>query len=73
MPELPEVETTLRGIAPHIQNQTIAHATHRAPVQIALDGACRFIGAVAGGKRARMCALCQLINQRSPENLSSRV
>lgn len=27
MPELPEVETTLRGIAPHIQNQTIAHAT----------------------------------------------
>lgn len=31
MPELPEVETTLRGIAPHIQNQTIAHATVRQP------------------------------------------
>ena len=29
MPELPEVETALRGIAPHIQNQTIAHATVR--------------------------------------------
>ncbi len=29
MPELPEVETTLRGIAPHIQNQTIAYATVR--------------------------------------------
>ena len=27
MPELPEVETTLRGIAPYIQNQTITHAT----------------------------------------------
>ena len=31
MPELPEVETTLRGIAPHIQNQTIAYATVRQP------------------------------------------
>ena len=31
MPELPEVETTLRGIAPHIQNQTIARATVRQP------------------------------------------
>lgn len=31
MPELPEVETTLRGIAPHIQNQTIAHAIVRQP------------------------------------------
>ena len=29
MPELPEVETTLRGIAPHMQNQTIAHVIVR--------------------------------------------
>lgn len=31
MPELPEVETTLRGIAPHIVNKTIAHVTIRQP------------------------------------------
>ena len=29
MPELPEVETTLRGIAPHIQNQTITQTIVR--------------------------------------------
>ncbi|MFV2029001.1 bifunctional DNA-formamidopyrimidine glycosylase/DNA-(apurinic or apyrimidinic site) lyase [Neisseria sp. S1] len=29
MPELPEVETTLRGISPHINNQTVAAATIR--------------------------------------------
>ena len=27
MPELPEVETTLRGIAPHILNQTVSAVT----------------------------------------------
>ena len=31
MPELPEVETTLRGIAPHILNQTISAVTVRQP------------------------------------------
>ena len=31
IPELTEIETTLRGIAPHIQNQTIANATVRQP------------------------------------------
>ena len=31
MPELPEVETTLRGIAPHIINQTISAVTIRQP------------------------------------------
>ncbi len=29
MPELPEVETTLRGITPHIINQTISTITIR--------------------------------------------
>ena len=31
MPELPEVETTLRGIAPHIINQTVCAITVRQP------------------------------------------
>lgn len=31
MPELPEVETTLRGIAPHIHNQTVVTAVVRQP------------------------------------------
>ena len=31
MPELPEVETTLRGIAPHIINQTVSAVTIRQP------------------------------------------
>lgn len=31
MPELPEVETTLRGIAPHINGQTVASVTVRQP------------------------------------------
>ena len=31
MPELPEVETTLRGIAPHFEGQTLAHVQVRAP------------------------------------------
>ena len=31
MPELPEVETTLRGIAPHIINQTVCAVTVRQP------------------------------------------
>lgn len=31
MPELPEVETTLRGIAPHIDGKTVAAATVRQP------------------------------------------
>lgn len=31
MPELPEVETTLRGIAPHILNQTVSAVTVREP------------------------------------------
>ncbi|MBF0803613.1 MULTISPECIES: bifunctional DNA-formamidopyrimidine glycosylase/DNA-(apurinic or apyrimidinic site) lyase [unclassified Neisseria] len=31
MPELPEVETTLRGIAPHINGQTVASAAVRQP------------------------------------------
>ena len=31
MPELPEVETTLRGIAPHILNQTVSAVTVRQP------------------------------------------
>ena len=31
MHEFPEVEAVLCGIAPHIQNQTIAHATVRQP------------------------------------------
>ena len=31
MPELPEVETTLRGIAPHILNQTVCTVTVRQP------------------------------------------
>ena len=31
MPELPEVETTLRGIAPHILNQTVSAITVREP------------------------------------------
>lgn len=31
MPELPEVETTLRGIAPHMQNQTVAQVIVRDP------------------------------------------
>jgi formamidopyrimidine-DNA glycosylase len=31
MPELPEVETTLRGIAPHIENQTVHHLIIRQP------------------------------------------
>ena len=31
MPELPEVETTLRSIAPHILNQTISAVTIRQP------------------------------------------
>ena len=29
MPELPEVETTLRGIAPHILRQTVSAVTVR--------------------------------------------
>ena len=29
MPELPEVETTLRGIAPHISGKTIVRTTVR--------------------------------------------
>jgi len=29
MPELPEVETTLRGISPHIKNQTVSQVTIR--------------------------------------------
>lgn len=31
MPELPEVETTLRGIKPHLHKQSIAHVTVREP------------------------------------------
>ena len=31
MPELPEVETTMRGIAPHISAQTIAKIIVRQP------------------------------------------
>ena len=31
MPELPEVETTLRGIAPHILRQTVCAVTVRQP------------------------------------------
>lgn len=31
MPELPEVETTLRGIAPHILRQTVSAVTIRQP------------------------------------------
>ncbi|KES12131.1 Formamidopyrimidine-DNA glycosylase, partial [Snodgrassella alvi SCGC AB-598-O11] len=31
MPELPEVETTLRGIAPFIVNQTISRVEVRQP------------------------------------------
>ena len=31
MPELPEVETTLRGIAPHIINQTVSAVTVSQP------------------------------------------
>ena len=31
MPELPEVETTLCGIAPHILNQTVSAVTIRQP------------------------------------------
>jgi len=31
MPELPEVETTLRGISPHIKNQTVSHVIIRFP------------------------------------------
>ncbi|MDO5356062.1 MAG: bifunctional DNA-formamidopyrimidine glycosylase/DNA-(apurinic or apyrimidinic site) lyase [Conchiformibius sp.] len=31
MPELPEVETTLRGISPHISNQTVARVLIRQP------------------------------------------
>lgn len=31
MPELPEVETTLRGIAPHLLNQTTSAVTVRQP------------------------------------------
>lgn len=31
MPELPEVETTLRGIAPHIKGKSIAHTEIRQP------------------------------------------
>ena len=31
MPELPEVETTLRGIAPHILNQKITQVIVRQP------------------------------------------
>ena len=43
MPELPEVETTLRGIAPHITGKTIVRTTVRQaklrhPVPPDLDG-----------------------------------
>nr|MBP6393924.1 DNA-formamidopyrimidine glycosylase [Neisseria sp.] len=31
MPELPEVETTLRGISPHIHGQTVANTIIRQP------------------------------------------
>lgn len=31
MPELPEVETTLRGISPHIENQVVCHVIIRQP------------------------------------------
>ena len=31
MPELPEVETTLRGIAPHVEDQKITDITVRQP------------------------------------------
>ena len=31
MPELPEVETTLRGIKPHLLNQTVSHVVIRHP------------------------------------------
>ena len=31
MPELPEVETTRRGIAPHIEGQTLAEVIIRQP------------------------------------------
>ena len=31
MPELPEVETTLRGIEPHLLNQQVAHVIVRDP------------------------------------------
>ena len=32
MPELPEVETTLRGIQPHLEGQTLAHVQVRVPM-----------------------------------------
>ena len=31
MPELPEVETTVRGITPHIEGQTVIHVIVRQP------------------------------------------
>lgn len=31
MPELPEVETTLRGLLPHLEGQTLTHVAIRAP------------------------------------------
>ncbi|WP_425311262.1 MGMT family protein [Kingella potus] len=47
MPKLPEVETTPRGIAPHIINQTVAAVTLRKPklrwkISLALPEACTY-------------------------------
>ncbi len=38
MPELPEVETVRRGIAPHVIGQTV-DTGHRAAIPVALAGA----------------------------------
>ena len=51
MPELPEVETTLRGIAPHILNQL---RRNRPPAQAALANPARAARNPAWACRARM-------------------